>query len=60
VFSHRYLEDGSTQFICMNCFQAICTVRSAADATPFIEAHRCEKKETPKLKANTWRFIPGV
>jgi len=43
--AHRYLANGSTEVICMNCFDVVPNVHVEADAIPFPDTHACEIAE---------------
>ena len=45
-FVHRYLADGSVEYICMDCLATVCNVSSEADAASFLDAHTCEGAST--------------
>ncbi len=45
MFVHRYLQDGRTEFICMNCLDVVCSVRRAEGASPYLNTHTCESAE---------------
>jgi len=52
LFAHRYLADGSTEIICMNCLDVVCNVPFEKDAARFLDIHTCESAE-PTYPRNT-------
>jgi hypothetical protein len=59
VFAHRYLADGSVEFICLNCLDVVCNVQTEENAVTFLNTHTCESAEL-KLKQFSFHSIPGT
>lgn len=45
MFAHRYLQDGRTEFICMNCLEVVCSIQRAEDASTHLKTHACQSAE---------------
>jgi hypothetical protein len=60
-FVHRYLEDGSIEFICLHCFDVVCKVQLAGDAASFRDMHVCESENALAVGAQPRRRqrMPG-
>jgi len=51
-WARRYSANGKIEFICLNCLEPICAVRSAHEASAFLDSHVCRHEESKRLAAS--------